>query len=236
MTDPDPRASAEEAVRAAEAEAERAEAHLAESLGQLRDHAGDALRDSGRIMRDSANARVSDAFDAAADEVDRAAASLHEAGARDGPEALRRPLSDVSGFLERTARDLRDTDLDEVARQVGAVARERPVTFMAGAAAIGFALGRIARAATTDAADRHAEEEADTARWPNAAHTPDPEGDAIPRHAEPAAGAPGAAETQAQPERAVPVTGGTTTGAGPGATAQGTGTAAGLRVEEGSTR
>ncbi len=187
MPDTDPGQDVEAAILAAEAEAERAEARLEETARALRDHAADAARDTGRLLHDEANARVAGAFDGAADGVERAAASLGEVAAE---HEGARPLADVSAFLESTARDLRDADLDKVTRSVGAFARDRPLTFMAGAAALGFALGRLAAAGggrqaeddgpdDRDAYDRDRFDPgedpragAERARWPNAAQTP----------------------------------------------------------------
>ena len=219
MSEPDPRHDAESAILAAEAEAERAEARLEKTARALRDHAADAARDTGRLLHDEANARVSGAFDGAAEGVERAAASLGEAAA--GHEAAR-PLADVSAFLESTARDLRDADLDTVTRSVGAFARDRPLTFMAGAAALGFALGRLAIAGggrhDDDAPDHHEADDRDAydrdrfdpgedpragaerARWPNAAQTPPATRPGAAPSAAP--GAPGAAESAAQLGRA----------------------------------
>jgi hypothetical protein len=220
MREKDPRHDAEAAILEAEAEAERAEARLEEAARALRDHAARAARDTGRILHDEANDRVSGAFDSAAEGVERAAASLDEIA---GEHEAARPLSDMSAFLESTARGLRGSDLDTVTRGVGAFARDRPLTFMAGAAALGFALGRLAvaggerRHEDDEAEDRDAYDRdrfdpdadprgrAEHARWPNAAQTPPATTPgASPA---PAPGAPGAAETEAQPERAS-VTGG----------------------------
>ena len=155
MTTDQTDASVEDAVAAAEAEAERAEARLAQSAARLRSHVSDAAQDTGRLLRDGANTRVSGVFDSAAERMEQTADALGgDRGDAPHNSSDRPPLGDLSEFLEATARDLRDADLDTVTRYVGEFSRARPLTFLASAAAIGFAAGRLALASDTSGRGR----------------------------------------------------------------------------------
>ncbi|MEE4119747.1 MAG: hypothetical protein V2I65_12085 [Paracoccaceae bacterium] len=160
-TSNDPAQAADRARREAGEEARRAGDEMRAAARGVRDHAGDAVRDAGRIARDEANARVGRAADGAAAEAERAATAAEDA-AGDYPDRAMpgRTLEGVSAFLEDTAHSLRRADLESVADDVTRFARRHPLTFLAGAAAIGFAAARLARAAPQgdgrfdDAADR----------------------------------------------------------------------------------
>lgn len=160
-TSDDPAQAADRARREASEEARRAGEEMRSAARGVRDHASDAVRDAGRMARDEANARVGRATDSAAAEAERAATAAEDA-AGDYPEGAMpgQALEGVSAFLEDTARSLRGADLESVADDVTRFARRHPLTFLAGAAAIGFAAARLARAAPRgdgrfdDAADR----------------------------------------------------------------------------------
>jgi hypothetical protein len=150
-TSHDPQHVADMARRDASDEARRAGEEVRSTARNMREHVRDAARDAGRIARDEANARVGRAADGAAAEAERAAAAAEEA-AGDQPEGAlsSRALEGVSVFLEDTAHGLRETDLESVAGEVRRFARRNPLTFLAGAAAVGFAVTRIARAGARD--------------------------------------------------------------------------------------
>ncbi|RDC69919.1 hypothetical protein DLJ49_17390 [Rhodovulum sp. 12E13] len=145
---PEPAEAADRARREASEEARRAGEEVRAAARGVRDHAGDAVRDAGRMARDEANARVGRAADSAAAEAERAAAAAEDA-AGDYPDGAMpgRALESVSAFLEDTADSLRRADLESVADDVSHFARRNPLTFLAGAAAVGFAAARLARAA-----------------------------------------------------------------------------------------
>ena len=219
-----PQESAEEAVRRAEEEAQRAEAEARRAFDGLRRHARDAARDSGRIARDEANARVSGAFDSAAGEAERAARAAEEAAGEYDPHAMpARALESVSVLLEDTARGLRDTDLERVVDELRNTARRHPVTFLAGAAALGFAAARLARASDGDDGagrqDRHAGGGDRGFAGTSTAEAPatDPAAGSAQAPAAPATPGTSAAEAADPPGQATQ--------------AQGTGTSGGLRVE-----
>lgn len=148
MTPSDPRTEADEAARTAEQEAKRAGEEVRAAARDVREHAADAVRDAGRIAREEANARADRATDAAAAEARRAARAADDA-AGDYPDDVfpARALEGVSAFLEDTADSLRSADLESVAQDVTRFAHRNPLTFLAGAAAVGFAAARLARAA-----------------------------------------------------------------------------------------
>jgi hypothetical protein len=150
-TSPEPAEAADRARREASEEARRAGEEVRAAAKGVRDHAADAVRDVGRMARDEANASVGRAADSAAAEAERAATAAEEA-AGDYPEGAvtGRALESVSAFLEDTAESLRGADLETVADDVTRFARRNPLTFLAGAAAVGFAAARLARAAPRD--------------------------------------------------------------------------------------
>ncbi len=219
----DARHAATDTARTARDEAKRAGDEMRSAARDVRDHAADAIRDTGRIVHDEANARVNRAAGSAASEAERAARAADDAASDYPDHAIpAHALESVSAFLEDTARGLRETDLDTVSEDVTRFARSNPLTFLAGAAALGFAAARLARATPRDddADDphRHDDVHADTVhhdpggddeRGASAAETPaaDPDRGTRPR-ARKADDAPG--EVQAQ----------------------GIGSAAGLRTEE----
>jgi len=145
MSQAEPKHSAEEAVRTAEEQARRAEAEAERFASKVSDRAQSSVRDAGRLAHDEANARVSGAFDAAAGEAERAASAAEDAASNYQSGAVpARALKSVSDLLEDTARGLRHSDLDDVVGNLGRAARRNPVTFLAGAAAVGFVLSVIA--------------------------------------------------------------------------------------------
>jgi hypothetical protein len=147
MPEQDLKHEARQTARTATEEARRAESE-AESLAQrARETAGRRLNEAGQYVHDEANARVSEAADGAAQEAERAARAASDAAA-DYPSGRMeaRALEGVSRLLEDTAGNLRSADLDTVSRELTRFARRNPVTFMAGAAAIGFAAARLLRA------------------------------------------------------------------------------------------
>lgn len=114
-------------------------------------------------LRQTAQRAWSDAYDAASDGVDAVAdrgaghaerqARAARAAADEQPAGS--PQSDVlhraSAVLESTADRLRETDLDTTLTDLRAFARRKPALFLAGAAALGFAMARVARASEPDA-------------------------------------------------------------------------------------
>ena len=148
MSTTDPQYEAKKTGEAAEMEAKRASANVHSTAQQVREYARDTVRDTGRMAHDEANSRVSGMTDDAASEADRASRAASDAASEYEEGSLpARALDGVSSFLERTASGLRSTDLDTVVDDVSHYARRNPMTFLAGAAVLGFAATRIARAA-----------------------------------------------------------------------------------------
>lgn len=75
----------------------------------------------------------------------RAAAAALE---RDDIGHLSQYVSDMADGMTRFADGLRHKSGDEIARDVGRIARENPALFIAGSVAIGFGLSRFARASS----------------------------------------------------------------------------------------
>lgn len=208
MSQAEPKHSAEEAVRTAEEQARRAEAEAERFASEVRDRAESRVRDAGRLAHDEANARVSGAFDAAAGQAERAASAAEDAASNyQSGAAPARALKSVSDLLEDTARGLRDSDLDDVVGNLGRAARRNPVTFLAGAAAVGFVAARLARASDSHAGDH------EPPRWPargsqgegagtggtSAVETPATSASATSSGANPVPGAAGTSQVQARP-------------------------------------
>ena len=147
MTDPDPKHEARQTARKVAEEARRAEREAENLAERARADAGHRLDETRQYVHDEANARVSEAGDSAAREAERAARAASDAAADYPSDRLEvRALEGISRLLEDTASSLRSTDLDTVSRELTRIARRNPVTFMAGAAAVGFAAARLLRA------------------------------------------------------------------------------------------
>ena len=79
--------------------------------------------------------------DTLANSVDAAAREL----SRDDIGHMSEYVSDIADQLRHVSGTLREKSGDELLRDVGRLAREKPAVFLAGAVAIGFGLGRFAR-------------------------------------------------------------------------------------------
>lgn len=79
--------------------------------------------------------------DTLADSVDAAAREL----SHDDIGHMSEYVSDLADQLRHVSGTLREKSGDELLRDVGKLAREKPAVFLAGAVAIGFGLGRFAR-------------------------------------------------------------------------------------------
>ncbi|MFP4239357.1 hypothetical protein [Rhodosalinus sp.] len=147
MTDPDPKHEARQTARTVAEEARRAESEAETLAKRARAGAGRRFDQARQYAQHEANARVSEATDGAAREAERAARAASDAAADYPSDRLEvRALEGVSRLLEDTASSLRSTDLDTVSRELTRFARRNPVSFMAGAAAVGFAAARLLRA------------------------------------------------------------------------------------------
>lgn len=92
-------------------------------------------------------ARADDAKSGVADEVEGVASALRRASEElRGGSAQERTLGTIAGSLAEASDAIRDKDLGEIVQMASRVARENPVLFLGGAALLGFALSRYAKA------------------------------------------------------------------------------------------
>lgn len=107
-----------------------------------------AARDLGQQAAAEGKAKAEELRTSAAHKTDTVADSI-EAAARelshDDIGHLSEYVSDLAGQLRDVSGSLREKSGDELLRDVGRLAREKPAVFLAGAVAIGFGLGRFAR-------------------------------------------------------------------------------------------
>lgn len=164
--DPDPKKEARRTARRAAKEARRAETEVENAAARARDAVEQSLGAAGRYAHDAADAHIAQAADGVAEQAERAAQAARDAGAAGAAHSADRVeasvLDDVSRLLEDTADRLRKTDLDTAARDLAHFGRRNPVTFLAGAATLGFAAARLLRADDTDRAGVEAREDGTT--------------------------------------------------------------------------
>jgi hypothetical protein len=154
MANESPAKQAQHAAEQAATEGRRAGEAARDGMHDLRQEATGRMDAAKDWVRDAADERVRATTDTGAEQVARTARAFEDAAGEYGEgsmpgEALHR----VSAFLESTARDLRDTDLETLTTEVSRFARRNPVLFVAGAAAVGFAAARLLRAGDTDDRD-----------------------------------------------------------------------------------
>ncbi len=94
--------------------------------------------------------RTGDAKDSVANEVNDVAQALRRASQElRGGSAQERTLGTLASSLADVSDQIRDKDLGQIAQMVSKVAREHPVMFLGGAALLGFAASRYAKASST---------------------------------------------------------------------------------------
>lgn len=136
MTDSDPHGTrhtdTQQAKRAAE---------------ELRTEAGSAATDAANAARDYAARKGGQARDAAAGEVSNISSALRKAAeeAREG-SAQERTFGQMAEALADISDNVRDRDMAETIDDVTHFARRNPLAFLGGAALLGFAATRFARA------------------------------------------------------------------------------------------
>lgn len=114
---------------------------------------GGSTRASAERLAEDAKTRTRAELDRARDTAARKAETLAES-ARAAADALGRDdighlsqyVSNMADGMTRFADGLRHKSGDEIARDIGRMARENPALFIAGGVAIGFGLSRFARA------------------------------------------------------------------------------------------
>lgn len=142
-------------------DAKKSDAATAKKAAQ--DLAHNAEREAHNMsaaVADIAHTKATDAKDGVADEVSSVSNALRRASEdlREG-SPQERAFDAVSGSLADLSDSVRSKDITEMVDDVSDFARRNPVTFLGGAALLGFAAVRMAKATQRD-------------------HTPSPAGDA----------------------------------------------------------
>ena len=137
-----------------------------DDLGSMASQARQAAMDVKDSAMEEVGARAEAGKDRLAEEGQRLAERLRSR-AEDDDEPVRRRLLDIfAGGVSELSEDLRDHSLSSIFAETERFARRNPGAFIAGAAVLGFAVARFARAGSpTDAmyADRSG---SDTDRFP----------------------------------------------------------------------
>lgn len=123
----------------------------------------EALREIGSVAADiqatatqkfdetveDAKAKAHDAKDAVAEEVNTVATALRHASEelRDG-STQERVLGQIASTIADASDALRNRDIGEIFQWAGKVARDNPALFLSGAALLGFAASRYAKASS----------------------------------------------------------------------------------------
>jgi hypothetical protein len=158
--------SPEAVAREAKAEAQQEAKNLQDRLRREADAAGtaareeyeehaDKVRDGARKVAADARAeaehRYRQARDSAAGRVDNAAAAFRDAGRNfEDDTMVRRAASAAADQIDRFSDAIRDKDLGGLGHDVSQFARRNPLAFAAGAATLGFVIGRLLKASSRD--------------------------------------------------------------------------------------
>lgn len=141
------------------------------SMHETAHDAGSGLRqkasDAAHAARDHAAQRAEDARNGVADDVGELASAFRSAAdrLRDGsPQA--RGIGRIADGLADASQGLHDKDLGEMADELNDFARRNPVAFLGGAALLGFAATRFARASARDDTERRRVAEPDMGATP----------------------------------------------------------------------
>lgn len=100
----------------------------------------DQAMTEARSKADDAKADVANDVKDVAEALRRASEELR------GGSAQERTLGSIAGTLADVSDQIRDKDLGEIVRMVSKVARQNPMLFLGGAALLGFAASRYAKA------------------------------------------------------------------------------------------
>lgn len=103
---------------------------------------GEQAKATGKARMQQARETGAASLDRLADSAEAAAARLRE----DDVAHLSEYLGRLASGMHRFSGDLREKSGDEILRDIGRLARENPALFVTGSVAIGFGLGRFARA------------------------------------------------------------------------------------------
>lgn len=162
----------------------------AESAKAEARHAADGLRDTASDLSGKARQKAWDESEKGKEQIasgldDFAAAvrkASEELGTRDQSMASGL-VREVAGGLEHASRTIHGKDVGQLTRSVAQFARERPATFLVGAALAGLALGRFARSSGEHTERAYAAENPSSGRrhrTDDRDRTPSPIGDTVP--------------------------------------------------------
>jgi hypothetical protein len=129
--------------------------------GQERDDLATAALDRGKEQLESAKDRWAEGAERVAAAVDRTADELEGDG---GDGAISGFGHSVANLMRQLSGGLRERDVDDFARELGALARRNPGMFLAGSVALGFGVARFFKARRPDAAGAAAYENPDRGR------------------------------------------------------------------------
>lgn len=120
----------------------------------LKDEAASRLAQARDAAVTSAAARAETAKDRAADEVSSVATALRRASAelREG-SPQERTFGQIAETLAEMSDGLRDKDMRDIVHDVSGFARRNPLAFLGGAALLGFAATRFAKAGQDSGTD-----------------------------------------------------------------------------------
>jgi hypothetical protein len=108
---------------------------------------GETVHDATDAATDKAKQKAEAARDMVSDETQTAVAAAHAAADEFDQDTFQaRAIEQVASRIDDLAAQIRDTDIDRVARVVGDAVRRNPLMFVAGAAIAGFAATRFLKA------------------------------------------------------------------------------------------
>lgn len=128
----------------------------ASMLGSVAADFKDAAAEKFGAAMTEVRAKADGAKDGVADEVkDVAMALRHASEELRGGSAQERTLGSIATSLADASDALRDKDLGEIVQMVSKVARNNPALFLGGAALLGFAASRYAKASSSHNGGTH---------------------------------------------------------------------------------
>jgi hypothetical protein len=153
---------------------------MAEPTGNERGHDGGdiaaAARDRGMERLETAKAQLAEGAERVAAAVDRTADELDGGG----DEGMSGFGHSAATLMRQLAGGLRERDVEEFARELGALARRNPGVFLAGSVALGFGIARFFKARSPrgepNGAWRGAEDRRGGEDWRGAEDWREPEG------------------------------------------------------------
>jgi uncharacterized protein YjbJ (UPF0337 family) len=117
------------------------------TIGSVASDIKDAAAKKFDEAKSDVRSKAHDAKDGVAEQVKDVANALRRASEElRGGSPQERTLGMLAGGLADVSDQIRDKDLGEMAQVVSRVARENPVLFLSGAALLGFAISRYAKA------------------------------------------------------------------------------------------